>query len=464
MADTATKSGAKTTIEDAGPCRKKLSIEISAERVSEKIKESFEAVAQQATLPGFRPGKAPRKLIERRFGKAAREEARSELASAAVQEAIKEHNLQVLGDPEGGDELADADLSGDKPIKFTFEVEVAPEFDLPALTEVEIKKPIIDVTEEMANKEVERMCVNEGDLTDVEGAAEAGDYLVGRGVLTRDRDGEVIHDIEGAVIRRSSDPKEKVGMALGVKVDDFEKKVGSSKAGDEIVFKATVADQHEVEAIRNEPVTITFTVTGVHRIKPLDVAQLLERYGMESEQQLREAIMLKLNQRVLVEQQSAMREQLARHLLDAIQFELPKKVTANQAERNIQRRRFELMYQGVDAEEIDKQMDELRSSSNDTAQRELKLFFILGKAANDRQIPVTEPEVNGRIAQMAAETGQRPDQLRAELLRSGRVHAIAQQIREHKTLDSLLSEVKTVDTLLEEFNAWMKKQSAGKSK
>lgn len=464
MAETATKSGAKSTIEDAGPCRKKLSIEIPAERVSAKIQESFEAVAQQATLPGFRPGKAPRKLIERRFGKAARDEARSELASAAVQEAIKEHNLHVLGEPEGGDELADADLSGDQPIKFTFEVEVAPEFELPPLTDVEIKKPIIDVTEEMADKEVEKMCVNDGDLNDVEGGAEPGDYLVGRGVLTRDRDGEVIHDIEGAVIRRSSDPKEKAGMALGVRVEDFEKVVGNAKAGDQLTFKTTAPDQHEVEAIRGEPVTITFTVTGVHRIKPLSVAQLLERFGMEDKQQLREAITLRLNQRVLVEQQSAMREQLARHLLDAIEFDLPEKVTANQAERNIERRRFELMYQGVDAEEIDKQMDDLRQSSNDAARRELKLFFILAKAANDRQVPVTEPEVNGRIAQMASESGQRPDQLRAELIRSGRVHAIAQQIREHKTLDSLLSEVKTVETPLDEFNAWMKEQNADRSK
>ncbi len=463
MADTATKSGAKSTIEDAGPCRKRLSIEIPAEEVAAKIRASFDVVAQQAALPGFRPGKAPRKLIERRFGKAARDEARGELASAAVKEAIQEHDLKVLGEPEGGDELAEADLSGDKPIKFTFEVEVAPEFELPALTDIEIKKPIIDVDESMADKEIERMCVNEGDLTDVDGVAEPGDYLVGRGVLTRDRDGEVIHDIEGAVLRKPSDSKEKSGMALGVRIEDFDKALGKAKAGDEVQFKTTAPDQHEVEAIRNEAVTIAFTVTGVHRIQPLEADQLVERYGLESEQQLRESIMLRLNQRVLIEQQSAMREQLARHLLNTIEFELPKGVTANQAERNIQRRRFELMYQGVDAEEIDKQMDDLRESSTDAAQRELKLFFILGKAAMDRQIPVTEPEVTGRIAQMAAESGQRPDQLRAELIKTGRIHAIAQQIREHKTLDSLLSDVQLVETPVDEFNEWMKSQSADQS-
>ena len=191
---------------------------------------------------------------------------------------------------------------------------------------------------------------------------------------------------------------------------------------------------------------------------------LHERSLRLSEEQLREAVMMRLNQRVVIEQQSAMRQQLARHLIDSVQIDLPEKLTAQQAERNIQSRRFELMYQGVDAEEIDKQMDELRRSGTDAAHKELKLFFILGSAAMDRKVPVNEQEVNGRIAQMAAESGQRPEQLRAELLRTGRVQAIAQQIREHKTLDLLLSEVKMVDMPLDEFNEWMTEQLAADSK
>lgn len=461
MSETATPttSGSKSTIEDAGPCRKRLSIEIPAATVAAKINDSFEMVAQQATLPGFRPGKVPRRLIERRFGKTAREEARQQLAEEAVKEAIKEHKLQVLGDPEGGDELADAEMTGDKPIIFTFEVEVPPVFDLPDLSSFEVRKPIIEVDEAMADKEIEKMCINDGDLTDIEGAPTPGDYLVGHGVLTKDDDGEVVHDIEGAVIRLPKDPNEKSGMALGVKIDDFSRTVAGASVGDELVFKAVAADQHEVEAIRNQAVTIAFTITGAHRIKPLEVDELVQRSGMETAEQLREAVMLRLNQRVLIEQQTAMRQQIAKHLHDTVEFDLPEKLTANQAERNIQRRRYELMYQGVEEDEVDTQMDELRRSSADAAHYEIKLFFILGKAAKDRQVQVSEQEVYGRIAQMALESGQRPDQLRAELIRTGQIHAIGQQIREHKTLDSLLNEVSITDMPLDEFNDWMKERN-----
>lgn len=459
MPETETEHTATSTIEDAGACRKKVTVEIPASRVREQIADAFSQVAEQATLPGFRPGKAPRKLIERRFGKRAREEAKQRLASEAIRAAIEEHSLRILGEPEGGDELADADLSGDSPIRFSFEVEVVPEFSLPDLSGLEVYKPIVEVTEAMAADEIQKLCVNEGDLQAVEGAAEPGDYLVGHGVMTRDRDGEVVHDIEGAVLRVPA-PGEDSGMALGVLFEAFADSTIGKRAGDEVVLKTTAPDEHEVEAIRSEPITVTFTVTDVHRIKPLEPMALVERFGLESEDQFRDAVMLRLNQRALIEQQAVMRQQLARALAEMVQFDLPEKITARQTERNIERRRLELLYRGVDQVEIDRSMDELRSSVAGSSRNELKLFFILGKAAMDRQTPVNEQEVMGRIAQIAAEAGQRPEQVRQEFVRSGRINALANQIREHKVLDAMLGEVKIVEKPLDEFNEIMRSRVA----
>ena len=87
----------KVSVADAGPSRKKLSIEIPAETVSEKIQGSVDLLINQAALPGFRRGKAPRWLIEKQFGPSVRKEAKSELVSAAVSKAVEELNLQVLG-------------------------------------------------------------------------------------------------------------------------------------------------------------------------------------------------------------------------------------------------------------------------------------------------------------------------------------------------------------------------------
>lgn len=461
MPETETVQTSTSTIEDAGACRKKVTVEIPASRVREQIADAFSHVAEQATLPGFRQGRAPKKLIERRFGKHARDEAKQRLASEAIRAAIQEHSLKILGDPEGGDELADADLSGESPIRFSFEVEVVPEFSLPDLSGLEVYKPMIEVTEAMAADEIQKLCVNEGDLQAVEGASEPGDYLVGRGVMTLDSDSSVVHDIEGAVLRAPA-AGENTGMALGVSFDGFADATVGRRAGDEIVLKTTAPDEHEVEAIRNQPVTVTFTVTDVHRIKPLEPMALVERFGLESEDQFRDAVMLRLNQRALIEQQAVLRQQLARELIEMVEFDLPEKITARQTERNIERRRLELLYRGVDQEEIDRSMDELRSSVAGASRNELKLFFILGKAAMDRQTPVNEQEVMGRIAQIAAEAGQRPEQVRQEFIRTGRINALANQIREHKVLDAMLGEVKIIEKPLDEFNDLMRARAAAK--
>ena len=47
-------------IEDIGPCLKKITITIPAEKVSEQMESSLAMVSMEAQLPGFRPGRAPK--------------------------------------------------------------------------------------------------------------------------------------------------------------------------------------------------------------------------------------------------------------------------------------------------------------------------------------------------------------------------------------------------------------------
>ena len=55
------------TIEDIGPARKCLTIEIPAERIAEKIESNFSRLQTDAVVPGFRKGRVPRRLLEKRF-------------------------------------------------------------------------------------------------------------------------------------------------------------------------------------------------------------------------------------------------------------------------------------------------------------------------------------------------------------------------------------------------------------
>lgn len=450
MSPAAEASALKPTVsvEDAGPCRKKISIEIPAARVAEKLDDSLREAMHSVSLPGFRAGKAPKKLVERRFGEHIRRDAKESLASEAYRTALEEHELKPVGDPEGGEELLEAEVSASSPLAFTIEVEVAPEFEPPSMEGVELKRPLFEVTDEMVQEQIDRLATNEGTLEPKDDSG-PGDYLVGRGVMTRDSDGKEIHDIDGAVVQIPEDGGK--GMALGVMVEDFGKQIGTPGKGDTATITTTGPEQHEIEDIRGEALTINFTVEEINKVIPAPIDELVERLGLSDEETLRKGVRQRMEQQVQIQQQQALRQQVAKKLIDEVDFELPEKLTSRQAARNLERRRLDLMYQGEDEQAIEEQMAELRAASDEVAKRELKLFFVLENHANENEIGVSEAEVNGFIAQLAASRGLRPDAVREDLIKSGRVQSVARQIREHKALDDLISKASITDVSVEDF-------------
>lgn len=445
-------------IEDAGPSRKKLKIEIPAETVSEHVGSSVDTFLVEAAVPGFRKGRAPRRLVEKRFGTAIRRETKNQLVAQAYSKAVEDNGLKVLGEPitEG---LEDLEIEEGKPLSFEVQVEVLPEFELPSLDGIEVDKPTLEVADEMVKKEIDRICMAEGELEPSD-KPKKGDYLTGHATMT-DPDGKAIYDIADAVIQIPTPEREGKGMILGLLVEDFEKQLGKPKIGDTITIKTKGPESHESEDIRGKDLMITFRVDRADRIIPATKESLVERFGMENEEQLADAVRGRLEQRIAVEQQSVMRQQIAAHLINAVEIELPERVTAHQASRNLSRQRLELMHRGMDAAQIEQRMAELRAGSAQMAVRELKLFFILNRAAEQLNISVSEEEINGRIAQLAASRGERPEKLRQELMQRNQVGAVYQQVREHKTFDAIISKAKVTEMSAEEFNKKMRARRDG---
>ena len=56
------------TVSDAGPCKKKIEIEVPAEVIHGKLDEKYKELRKEAVVPGFRKGRTPIRLLEKRFG------------------------------------------------------------------------------------------------------------------------------------------------------------------------------------------------------------------------------------------------------------------------------------------------------------------------------------------------------------------------------------------------------------
>ncbi len=126
------------TIEEAGPCKKKIIVEIPQKTIENATDGQYHTLRKDAQVPGFRKGRSPRRLLEKRFGKEVTEKVKLQLLADASESAIKDNDINVLRDPDIDFETIELPATG--PLKFDFEIEVRHEFELPMLERIAVKK------------------------------------------------------------------------------------------------------------------------------------------------------------------------------------------------------------------------------------------------------------------------------------------------------------------------------------
>ncbi len=424
-------------IEDVGPCKKKISIEIPEEKIKEVLVSQYSDLRKDAILPGFRKGKAPMRLIEKRFGNDIADQAKLKLLADSTEEALSDNNLNTIGEPDIDHEAIELPESG--AMKFDFEVEVRPEIDLPELDGIEVEKPSSEVTEEQIDEEVAQMQTRLGVWAPrSEGSGiEMDDQLIADVIVKAegDEEAEKIDNTEVFVSEKSF-----VGK---VPVDTFAKEAIGKKVSDKITVETDVPSTFFNEKYRGKKVEVTVEVKEIKHLEPAELnEEFFAKLGLEDEADLREKIKEMAQMRNEQDSKTAMADSIYKYLLDNTKFDLPQDVVADQATQILQRQYTRLLMQGMDAEKVEAQMEELRASSETQAAEQLKVFFIMDEIADKLDISVTEEEINGYIAQVAMQRGRRPEKMREELLRNGSLAQFSMQAREQKCIDKLLENAK----------------------
>jgi trigger factor len=436
---TVEKAGVKNTItiEDAGPCRKKVIVEIPKETITKVLDEQYETYRKEAIIPGFRKGRAPRRLLEKRLGKDANETVKVKLLASASEEAIKESKLDILREPNIDPEKIT--LPADGPMNFDFEVEVRPEFELPALEGIPVEKTKMAVTEANIDKEIEAMLKYAGAWTPKEkGAVEAGDQVVADVMLNIEGQEQKLDNIE--IQARPS------GLVGEIPVEKLDELLVGAKAGDTKKTEVTVSKTYFKEDLRGKKVDMRLTVKDVKWLKPTELNQdFVTRYGMKDEAELRDKIRKQMQGRLEQQGKSEMAEQIYKYLFDNTKFDLPVDVAADQAVALLRRQYINLMMQGVQREMIDEHIEQLKVSSEQQAQQQLKVFFIMDKISEKLKIKTTDEEINGHIAQLAQQRHVRPERMKEDMQRDGSLEQFKQQVREQKCIDKLLETAKITE-------------------
>ena len=439
-----TKPEQTVSVEDAGPALKRLTIELPESRIKEKIESMYGELRDDAVLPGFRRGRAPRRLLEKRFKASITDQLKGQLLTESYTQAIEDEGLDVIGEPD----VKDADkleVPESGAFKYVVEVEISPQVVLPAFDKIKVNKTITEVGDAEIDAGIEQLRERFGKPNTVEdGKAKEGDYLSADVTILAGEDAgddaEVITEQNDTYIMVPTKEMEGKGHVVGIVVDDLAKRLKGKQGGDVETISMTGPAGHENEKIKGQPITLKIAVKKIERIEPAEVDSLPAMVGVESVDEMKTRIKEMLEQRHEQNQRADMHKQVADYLVDNVELELPEGVTGRQTARVLQRQQMELAYRGVPEEEIAQQISESRESSEASAIRQLKLFFILDKAAKDLEIEVHENEINGRVAQIAYQQGQRPEKVRQEMHKRGQIEQLYLQIREQKVMDQIIEQ------------------------
>jgi trigger factor len=423
--------------EDAGTLKKKITVTVPRSRIDGKFNELYGELATTALVPGFRVGRAPRRLIEKRFGKDVTHDARNALIGQSLGAALKKVGLEkTIGEP--AIDLDKITLPDTGDLSFSFEVEVPPDFELPALTGIKVNRPKLTVQDKHVDQYLEEIRSSRAHLEPTEESAAEGDIVLAGAKIT----------IEGA------EPIDRPGLTLrvapgqieGLPLIDMGKALAGKKSGESAGLTLKVPDAHANEAWRGKNATIEITVSQVRR---RHLPELNEQFaagmGFDSLDEMRKYVSVRLTARLEQETHQAMRDQICRYLLDSTKFDLPPGVATRHAATMLRRRYVDLLQRGVPREQIDENLAKLQAQAEEESKIALKLMFILDKAAETQKIEVTEGEVNARIAQMAASSNRRPERLRQELEADGSLEQVQLSVREDKALDRLLEQAEIVE-------------------
>jgi trigger factor len=427
------------TVEDSGPCKKKVLIEIPEERILKETDEQYRTLGKDAQVPGFRRGRAPRRLLEKRFGKDVTEQIKLKLMADACENAIKDNELAVLGDPDIKHEGIELPEKGS--MKFDFEVEVRPQFELPELEGIAVNKPKLEVTDEQVSSELEQYRRYAGVWTPKEGGKVEEDDQVIADVVLKAEDVE-----EGQKLNNTEIHVRANGFVGGVPVKDLDELLAGAKAGDRKETSVEVPKTFFREEYRGKKVAVNIEIKDIKWLKPADIdAEFLKRFGCENEEEMRDIVKTNMQNRREKEIREDMSQQIFKYLLEKVDFDLPTDMVSQQAVNVFRRKYVNLLQMGLSRERIDEQMEQLRAGSEEEAKEQLKTFFVMDKVGEKLGIEVSDEEINGHIAQLAIEQGQRPERMREEMVKNGSLAQFRIQIRENKAVEKMLESAKITE-------------------
>jgi trigger factor len=423
----------KTELTDVSPTRKEIKIEIEPAEVRSAFDRISKQYSKAATVPGFRPGHAPTSVVRTRY--------KSEIRSEVFNNAITEHSLAALGEPEVQLDNTEAlERFGEEPITLKVGVEVLPEIKLTTYKGLEAVRRRRPITDADVEKMIDNLRDASASLQPVEDrASELGDTVTinarGNYVDQPEEEEIKVDDVE-VVLGGPGVHKEFTDNLTGVKPDDTR------------TFLVEYPQDHTTEGLAGKKVEYTAEVMAVRRKELPDVDdEWAKSLGgdFDSAETLRTKVREDLEARSAAESERQLRDELIRKLLDAHQFEVPQSLVEQQTNHRLEGVARQMMSRGIDPRNKELDWERAREELMAQAEADVRATMLLEKIAAEENITVSDEEVEAEIEALATASQQATWQVRAALTKDGGERSIAHRLRNRKALDLLIENASITD-------------------
>jgi trigger factor len=283
-----------------------LNIQVDKADYEENVEKVLRDYRKKANIKGFRPGMVPIGLVRKMYGRAVRIDEINKLVTDNVQKYLTDEKIEILGDPlPKMDENEKIDFDTQESFTFSFDLGLAPVFEIKLSKKNKVSYYEIDADEKMKNDYLENYTRRYGHFHTAD-ASEEKDMLKGK-IEALDEEGNSKADGVFAddttlgidIVKDKKIKKHFIGKAVGDTIDfDLRK----AFPNDNEIAGLLKLEKEMAPAIEGN---FRFTINEISRFHPAEIGQeLFDRiYGEgivsteeEFKKRIEEEIKTNLNQ------------------------------------------------------------------------------------------------------------------------------------------------------------------------
>ncbi len=380
-------------IEDKSSVKKVLSFEIPKEDVTKELNNAYNELKKKADVKGFRKGKIPRKVLENRFSKDVHADVAPRLIQEAFIEAIKEHDLNIVGGPQ----MDPPELDPDNGYNFDITIELKPELDDVEFEGIALEQTKYEVSEGEIDSQIhmiQKTMAKKETVTEERAVKETDFVLIDYEGFLNDSPFDATPKIENYVmgIGQTVMPKEFSDKLIGViPVQDLE-------------IEVPYADDYHDEALKGRTIVYKVKLKEIQEeILPEINDDLVKDLGQfKTLEDVKDSIKDNLEKGYAQRIKHELSEQVFQSLLEKYEFEVPDAMIEGELNGITQEAEQAYAANNTSLEEAGLSTESIRTQYRDVAEKQARRHLILDKIISQEKLELTEEELEKSFEEMAA--------------------------------------------------------------